>query len=1076
MFDRLTQWGYCDEKITMRFDSKWQLIFANIPSFAILGIILDTISETEARPVLTTTDKINRRINNAVIEERNYWRQKVNENEKKIKNLSDDLVKAQETSKKLNLEKSSYEQKAKADLDRLTKEKDNAVSDLNKTKSEFENTKKNLNTSIENLKKEIEQKKKEQETLNKKVTDTEKAKKDAEEKAKKDLDKTVKRYNSKINRLNRKITQKSAQLKAKTTQLKNLNLSFDVQSTNLYNSEAKTYNDVEILKGTIRTLQSELKALVAQAKFMDIDKMRRIKTIKNQFAIEKQNFAEQIKDIQEADVQNLLRIEKLNNLIQRLIAKNQKLEIAGKILERRLMAKIHALKKRQQQNAQQYKLLTEAYAKAESQNLVAIDHLKQELNSSVMKNSSLLKLTNHLNKVRRAEDIADSKMETNLLLKIETLKNELNIAAQKNKNLVKNIEITQKYIDNLKKAELNNSAKLQNEIQSLTTEIKTADDKYKELLQKYNNRENWAIEKLDLKGSFAISKNSAGLTGANPQAGNDDQTNVHNSAEKGYSQQGDLLGYSDPSMLNNEPLRLSGAEFMDNIECQKAVQNMENKYIRLLQNYERQEKLMMENLNKRYAHSTSERRPNIYPPAPSYYQDNNAQKGYYHGPAPHIGMPSQGEAPAFYYPPRTNFQNAGNKRQTVTNSKNEQHYYNGIAQMNKRYDNRERWKLENLAREYAPSYSSAGDGYQSKGYSPAGLPQENIGKVGYYHNANQQIGKPQGYEAPRNERSGNEYQRHGIQQLYTGQNDHRWNEEAGSIEQQGNVRGNVRETNTGQDTRYGSGYPGSSVYQRNVSGSAQQTNTGQDTGYGSGYPGNSVYQRNVSGGAQQTNTGQDTRYERGYPGNSVYKRNVSGGVQPINNFGSRQECRERLKNIEDKYNLLLCQYNSREKCMRAHFDGKYIQYRDAPYDHGIVSEYQPNDYRRAEWSKGNAAQSESPLRGDARGAHYSDRTLYPSISSNYAGNEKRDTVMPAQSHGAALNEDELVKFALDTTLKAVSKMANYDEDKILASLKLIGSEAEMPKKLSAIVDVIKDRYNPTIYQKVVNEIAKMYNR
>ena len=521
------------------------------------------ISVAEARPVLTTTDKINKRINAAVNGERNYWQKKLDENTKKnterIQYLNGELRKAQETSKKLTSEKNAYEKKVKTDLDKLTKEKNDVVSDLNRTKSEFENTKKNLNTSIETLKKEIEQKTKEQETLNKKITDTEKAKKDAEDKAKKELDKTIKQYNSKIKKLNKKITQKSNQLKAKTTQLKNLNLSFETQSANLYTAEAKTYNDAEILKGTIRTLQSELKALITQAKFMDIDRMKRIKTIKNQVAIEKQNFAEQIKAIQEADVQNLLRIEKLNNLIQRLIAKNQKLEKAGKILETRLMSKIQALKKRQQQNAQQYKLLTEAYARAESKNLVAIDQLKQELKSVTMKNQSLIKLANHMNKVRQAEDIADSKMETNLLLKIENLKNELNIAGQKNENLVKNIEKTKKYIDNLKKLELDNSTKLQKEIQSLTTEIKTVENKYKELLQKYNNRENWAIEKLDINNNSMKLTKSAGLTGENPQANNHDQVNGDSVTEGGYPQKRNVFGDSSSAMpSNNEQLRYSG--------------------------------------------------------------------------------------------------------------------------------------------------------------------------------------------------------------------------------------------------------------------------------------------------------------------------------------------------------------------------------------------------------------------------------------------------------------------------------------------------------------------------------------
>ena len=988
----------------MRFDSKWQVVFTSMPSFAILGIIVDTISVTEARPILTTTDKINKRIDAAVNGERNYWQKKVDENEKKIKNLNNDLLKAQEVSKKLTSEKSSYEQKAKADLDRLTKEKDEAVSDLDKTKSEFENTKKNLNASIENLKKEIEQKTKEQENLNKKITDTEKAKKEAENKAKKTLNNTIKKYNSRIKKLNKNIIQKSNQLKAKTLQLKNLNLSFDVQSTNLYNAEAKTYNDIEILKGTIRTLQSELKALVTQGKFISLDSMQRIKVIKDQIATEKQNFAEQIKAIQEADVQNLLRIEKLNNLIQRLIAKNQKLEIAGKILEKRLMAKIHALKKRQQQNAMQYKLLTEAYAKAESQNLVAIDHLKQELSSAVMKNRSLLKLANHLHKVRRAEDIADSKMETNLLLKIENLKNELNAAAQKNEILVKNIEITKKYIDNLKKAELNNSAKLQNEIQSLTTEIKTADDKYKALLQKYNNRENWAIEKLDIKASAEPAKNFSSLKARNTQVDNYAQSKRQNPEENGTAPSDRILGYSSQSIsANNEPLRQSEIKLMDDRECQQAVKNMENKYTKLLQDYDHQEKWIIENLNRKYVQATNEHQ------VPSYYQENNTQRHYYHDLTPHMGESSRAEAPASYRPPEGNSQtyyqptagsrnyyqpNANqhsveNKMPSIADSKNAQNYYGEIAPMNKLYNNRERWKLENLAKEYAPSYSGpVKDGYQPKSSQPEGLYRDNVGQGGDYRRASLQAGIPASYAPRINEYGGNEAQGRDVRKSYTERDIPRWFQ---------------------------------------------------------------------------------------YPHQFASQDNVRSDVHTINNSGSGQECQERLKSIENKYNLLLSQYNNRGQWIRAQLDGKYTAYRDGSYNQAIAPEYSPNEYYRIGWNKGNAGQSGTLLRNDAQLANYSERAPYPFDTSNQTINDKRNTVMPAQSQGEVLNEDELVKFALETTLKAVEKMANYDKDKIQASLKLIGAEAEMPKKLSAIVDVIKDRYNPAIYQKVVKEIAKMYS-
>ena len=450
----------------MIFDSKWQVILVHMPPFVILGLMMATFSVTEARPILTTTDKINERIQVAINAANDQWRRQVDENEKK----------------------------AKANLEKLTNEKNDAVSELNKARNEFEDMKKNLNISIETLKKEIGTKTKEQETLNKKLTDLEKAQADSKDKAKKELDRTIKQYNSKIEQLNKKIIQKSDQLKTKTTQLKNLNLSFATQSASLYKAEAKTYSDAEILRGTIRTLQSELRALIGQAKLVDIKRMQHIKAIGNQVAVEKQNFAEQIKAIQEAETQNLLRIEKLNNFVQQLIAKNQKLERAGKFLETKLMAKIQALQNSQTQNTQQYQSFTEAYAKPELCNLVAIDQLKQELNNATMKNQSLLKLAHQLNKMKRDEDIADAKMETNLLLKIKDLKKELNIAAQKSEILAKNLATTKKYIDNLKKVEFDDNTKLQNTIRSLMTEINWINYNYNELLQKYNNGKNWKID------------------------------------------------------------------------------------------------------------------------------------------------------------------------------------------------------------------------------------------------------------------------------------------------------------------------------------------------------------------------------------------------------------------------------------------------------------------------------------------------------------------------------------------------------------------------------------------------------
>lgn len=472
--------------------------------------MVEVISIANARVIFTTTEKVNKQIKDAVSSKDDSWQNKLDASNQQIKDLRDNLNKALDDSKKLMTEKNSYEKKAKADLDKVTKEKADTLEQLNKTKNDLENTKKNLNSSIENLRKEIQKKEEERVALNKKVTDAEKANKDSESKAKNDLNKVKNQYNSRIKTLNNRILQKTQQLKNITKQLKDLNAAVAIQNANTFASEAKTYSNIEVLKGTIKTQQSELQTLVRQAKIIDSEREKNIQVIKNQIAIERQNFVEQIKAIQEADVQNLLRIEKLNNFIQRLMAKNQKLEEAGKILEKTLMTKINALQKRQALHEQQYELLANVCAKAEVKNLITIDQLKQDLNNAILKNQSLLQFAVQLNEAKKTEDAADSRMEVNMLLKIENLKNELNKAIQKNDNFIKNIKTTMAYIDNFKKNELSNATKYQNEIKALTNNLKIANDRYGGLLQKYNNRKNWTIESLNIPANV-FSKNLKNL-------------------------------------------------------------------------------------------------------------------------------------------------------------------------------------------------------------------------------------------------------------------------------------------------------------------------------------------------------------------------------------------------------------------------------------------------------------------------------------------------------------------------------------------------------------------------------------
>ena len=72
------------------------------------------------------------------------------------------------------------------------------------------------------------------------------------------------------------------------------------------------------------------------------------------------------------------------------------------------------------------------------------------------------------------------------------------------------------------------------------------------------------------------------------------------------------------------------------------------------------------------------------------------------------------------------------------------------------------------------------------------------------------------------------------------------------------------------------------------------------------------------------------------------------------------------------------------------------------------------------------------------------------------------------------HEENLVEFAVNATLKAVQKMNNYDVDKTNASMNLIGAGKDLPQKLNAIMDVIKERFNSDVYTKAIQEIANRY--
>ncbi|MBQ9335219.1 MAG: hypothetical protein IJS10_01600, partial [Alphaproteobacteria bacterium] len=474
-----------------------KLNIVTIVCFVSLGIITESFMDVDARPLFTTTEKVNKQVSDAVNTERKSWQKKVSENEAKIKTLQSDLDKAVAESKKLSTEKTSYEKQAKDDLNKVTREKTDAVNELAKTKKEFETTKKNLDSSISNLRKELQSKEAEKTNLSKKVAETERARLNSESKAKKTLETTKKQYNTKIKRLNTQVSQKTKQLTQKTNELNNLNAQYKSQNENFVQSEANVYYGIEILKGEVKKLKTELKILIANAKAAEAEKDQYIEESRRNLAFEQQSYIQQIKQHQENELKNLIKIEQLNGLIHQLILKNSRLDEAGRILETKLMAKIEALKKQQALFSKKYELVVSAYAKAEAKNLQTIDALKQKLKDAKAKNRLLLQFADKMRQEKIAEDTADSMMEAKTLLKVENLTNELNNAIHKNALLIKNIYDMKKYIDGIKQSNVTNEKKYQDELKALTEGLQKAESEFKELLKKYNNRGSWTKEKLE---------------------------------------------------------------------------------------------------------------------------------------------------------------------------------------------------------------------------------------------------------------------------------------------------------------------------------------------------------------------------------------------------------------------------------------------------------------------------------------------------------------------------------------------------------------------------------------------------
>lgn len=486
-------------------------LFEGIFLTCLCFIIFEGVSVIDARAETSSEISIdtNTRLRN---------RKKIEENEKKIKLLQANLDEAIAETKKLEQEKKTYIEKAQSDIETVEQEKQTTINELNAAKENVANTKDSLDSSIENLKKQLAQKEAERDALSTQLQDNENARKEFESQAKTTFDDEEKKYTDQISELKNEISEKTKQLNEKTTELKKLNDEYKVlkdeqaeQMQNFATAEAERYVDLEILKGEVRKLKTELKILVTKAKEIESEKNQQLQRIVEKNAEQRLKFVNQIKSLQDNELKNLNKIEELNNLIYRLNVKNRELENAGRALESRLKAKIEMLENQLTTATKKYELIIQAYADAEAKNLFTIDSLKSELNDAVSKNRSLLQVAEKLyinaedmRNAKAEEDIADSALEAKTLLEVDKLTNQLNGAIQKNKILVDNMQKMKEQVDKLKDNSAASDKRYRNDIDTLTKELEHAAIEFKKLSTKYNNRGIWT----KAEGAFSRTESS----------------------------------------------------------------------------------------------------------------------------------------------------------------------------------------------------------------------------------------------------------------------------------------------------------------------------------------------------------------------------------------------------------------------------------------------------------------------------------------------------------------------------------------------------------------------------------------
>lgn len=120
--------------------------------------------------------------------------------------------------------------------------------------------------------------------------------------------------------------------------------------------------------------------------------------------------------------------------------------------------------------------------------------------------------------------------------------------------------------------------------------------------------------------------------------------------------------------------------------------------------------------------------------------------------------------------------------------------------------------------------------------------------------------------------------------------------------------------------------------------------------------------------------------------------------------------------------------------------------------------------------------AQNPPTNHQVGNNSPNQTVAPgAISGSRAG----DGPTLAAVHRAERTEtpqDQAVDFAIESLLNAVTLLTDGDKNQANSMMNLIGSGKELPKKLAAVIEVLKEQFGPQIFEQTMKEISERFKR